>query len=442
MHLHRDVLAIADTFGAHVVGLPARRRVHRHPAAGLHVRARRAGGVPAAGRRVRAAAGAGHPGGAGRRRRAARRHRAVHRAHRVPGDAGGRPAAPAAPGCAGRSRPASTCPRPVWQAFHDATGVRIIDGIGSTEMLHVFISAADDDIRPGATGRAVPGYRAACSTTTASRCPTAPPGRLAVHGPDRLPLPRRRPAAQLRPARLEHHRRHLRPRRRRLLLVPGPQRRHDHLRRLQHRRAPRSRRRCSGIPTSWSAPSSAVPDEERGAGRHRRTSCCAPGADGDAAQVGELQDFVKQRDRAVQVPAHRRVRRRAAAHHHRQAAALRLREPGRRSASRVRRPDGEVRGQELTCGSPSSAAGPAGSTSRRWPRQLDPPHEITVWERNAPDDTFGFGVVFSDETLGGIEHADPVDLRRDAAGVRALGRHRRPLPRHRAPPRAGTGSPR
>src|SRR4029077_20437966 len=34
-------------------------------------------------------------------------------------------------------------------------------------------------------------------------------------------------------------------------------------------------------------------------------------------------------------------------------------------------------------------------------------HEITVWERNAPDDTFGFGVVFSDETLGGIEHADP-----------------------------------
>ncbi|SCL36484.1 anthraniloyl-CoA monooxygenase [Micromonospora rhizosphaerae] len=39
-------------------------------------------------------------------------------------------------------------------------------------------------------------------------------------------------------------------------------------------------------------------------------------------------------------------------------------------------------------------------------KQLGPQHEITVWERNAPDDTFGFGVVFSDETLGGIEHAD------------------------------------
>jgi anthraniloyl-CoA monooxygenase len=35
-------------------------------------------------------------------------------------------------------------------------------------------------------------------------------------------------------------------------------------------------------------------------------------------------------------------------------------------------------------------------------------HEVTVWERNAPDDTFGFGVVFSDETLGGIANADPV----------------------------------
>jgi anthraniloyl-CoA monooxygenase len=41
-------------------------------------------------------------------------------------------------------------------------------------------------------------------------------------------------------------------------------------------------------------------------------------------------------------------------------------------------------------------------------RQLDPANEVTVWERNAADDTFGFGVVFSDETLGGIEGADPV----------------------------------
>ena len=50
--------------------------------------------------------------------------------------------------------------------------------------------------------------------------------------------------------------------------------------------------------------------------------------------------------------------------------------------------------------------GPAGLYFSALAKQLDPRHEITVWERNAPDDTFGFGVVFSDETLGGIEHAD------------------------------------
>jgi anthraniloyl-CoA monooxygenase len=51
--------------------------------------------------------------------------------------------------------------------------------------------------------------------------------------------------------------------------------------------------------------------------------------------------------------------------------------------------------------------GPGGLYFAALARQLDATHEITVWERNAADDTFGFGVVFSDETLGGIEHADP-----------------------------------
>ncbi|MDO5740031.1 MAG: bifunctional salicylyl-CoA 5-hydroxylase/oxidoreductase [Ornithinimicrobium sp.] len=51
--------------------------------------------------------------------------------------------------------------------------------------------------------------------------------------------------------------------------------------------------------------------------------------------------------------------------------------------------------------------GPGGLYFAALTKALDPTHEITVWERNAPDDTFGFGVVFSDETLGGIEHADP-----------------------------------
>ncbi|MGK3938708.1 bifunctional salicylyl-CoA 5-hydroxylase/oxidoreductase [Streptomyces caeruleatus] len=52
--------------------------------------------------------------------------------------------------------------------------------------------------------------------------------------------------------------------------------------------------------------------------------------------------------------------------------------------------------------------GPGGLHAAALLKRLDPAREITVWERNAPDDTFGFGVVLSDETLGGIEHADPV----------------------------------
>ncbi|GHD03469.1 salicylyl-CoA 5-hydroxylase [Streptomyces violarus] len=51
--------------------------------------------------------------------------------------------------------------------------------------------------------------------------------------------------------------------------------------------------------------------------------------------------------------------------------------------------------------------GPGGLYAAALLKRLDPSRDITVWERKAPDDTFGFGVVLSDETLGGIEHADP-----------------------------------
>ena len=52
--------------------------------------------------------------------------------------------------------------------------------------------------------------------------------------------------------------------------------------------------------------------------------------------------------------------------------------------------------------------GPGGLYFAALMKQLDAGHDITVWERNAAEDTFGFGVVFSDETLGGIENADTV----------------------------------
>jgi 2-aminobenzoate-CoA ligase len=79
---------------------------------------------------------------------------------------------------AGEHLPAAT-----WQAVKDATGLRLIDGIGATEMLHIFISAADDDIRPGSTGRAVPGYVATVLDEQGKPLPPGAAGRLAVKGP-------------------------------------------------------------------------------------------------------------------------------------------------------------------------------------------------------------------------------------------------------------------
>ncbi|AKE01132.1 2-aminobenzoate-CoA ligase (plasmid) [Rhodococcus erythropolis] len=74
-------------------------------------------------------------------------------------------------------------PAAIWQDFHDATGIKLIDGIGGTEMLHVFISASDDDIRPGSTGRAVPGFRVEIHDETGAPMPDGTPGQLAVKGP-------------------------------------------------------------------------------------------------------------------------------------------------------------------------------------------------------------------------------------------------------------------
>ena len=76
-----------------------------------------------------------------------------------------------------------TLPQATWEAVHDACGIRIIDGIGSTEMLHIFISAAGDDIRPGSTGRAVPGYVAEVQDADGRPVPDGELGRLAVKGP-------------------------------------------------------------------------------------------------------------------------------------------------------------------------------------------------------------------------------------------------------------------
>src|SRR5260370_30048659 len=76
-----------------------------------------------------------------------------------------------------------TLPLAVFEAFRKATGVRIIDGLGSTEMLHIFVATAGDDIRPGATGKAIPGYQAIVVDDAGNEVPRNTIGRLAVRGP-------------------------------------------------------------------------------------------------------------------------------------------------------------------------------------------------------------------------------------------------------------------
>jgi len=79
---------------------------------------------------------------------------------------------------AGEALPLAT--RELWEK---ETGVRLIDGIGATELLHIFISAAGDDIRAGATGKPIPGYQACVLDAAGHLLPAGQVGRLAVKGP-------------------------------------------------------------------------------------------------------------------------------------------------------------------------------------------------------------------------------------------------------------------
>ena len=76
-----------------------------------------------------------------------------------------------------------TLPKATSDAWHAATGIRLIDGIGATEMMHIFISANGAAIRPGATGKALPGYVAAVLDDRGAPLPPGHSGRLAVRGP-------------------------------------------------------------------------------------------------------------------------------------------------------------------------------------------------------------------------------------------------------------------
>jgi acyl-coenzyme A synthetase/AMP-(fatty) acid ligase len=182
MHFHRDVLAVADTFAEHVLkpapddiftGTPP--LAFTFGLGGLVIFPMRAGAATLLLEKATPAELADHIAAHG-----------VTVCFTAPTAYRAMIAAGKAGQLRGLRRPVSAgehLPAATWQAFYDATGVKIIDGIGSTELLHIFISAADDQIRPGATGKAVPGYRAAILDDAGKPLPDGEPGRLGVKGP-------------------------------------------------------------------------------------------------------------------------------------------------------------------------------------------------------------------------------------------------------------------
>jgi 2-aminobenzoate-CoA ligase len=75
-----------------------------------------------------------------------------------------------------------TLPAATFEAFRKATGLRVIDGIGSTELLHMFVAAAGKAIRPGATGKAIPGYEVRVADDEGQTVPPGELGQIAVRG--------------------------------------------------------------------------------------------------------------------------------------------------------------------------------------------------------------------------------------------------------------------
>ncbi len=82
--------------------------------------------------------------------------------------------------CVSAGEPLPAVTRELWK---NATGIEIIDGIGSTEMFHIFISSDETHAKPGAIGAVVPGYRAAVMDDDGHPVPAGTVGRLAVKGP-------------------------------------------------------------------------------------------------------------------------------------------------------------------------------------------------------------------------------------------------------------------
>ena len=182
VQFHRDMLAPCDTFARHLIGPKPGDVVPDQRADGLHLRPRHHPAVPAALRRGERDHRAGGPPAL---LDAIAKHGVTH--------LGTAPTAYKAmlsqPALDEALKTLRYCisagehlPEATWRAWKDRTGIAITDGIGSTEMMHIFVSAAGDDVRPGSTGKAVPGYEATVLDADGKPLDEGV-GRLAIKGP-------------------------------------------------------------------------------------------------------------------------------------------------------------------------------------------------------------------------------------------------------------------
>ena len=81
---------------------------------------------------------------------------------------------------------AEPLPPEIWRRFHDRTGIEILDGVGSTEMLHIYCSNRAGEVRPGTSGTPVDGYELEIRDPEGNLCPTGEAGEMYVKGPSAL----------------------------------------------------------------------------------------------------------------------------------------------------------------------------------------------------------------------------------------------------------------
>ena len=338
MHFHRDMLATCDSYGRHVLRAQASDRFIGSPPlaftfglGGLVLFPLRIGAVD-------------HPAGKGRAGRSARRPSAKHRAticftaptaYRAMLGKLAEHDISSLRKCvsAGEALPKAT-----FDAWHAATGIKILDGIGATEMLHIFIGSPEDEIRPGATGKPVPGYEARVVDDDGNEVPPDTIGRLAVRGPTGC--------------------RYLADKRQRQYVQNGwnitgdtylmdadgyfwyQARSDDMIVSAGYNIAgPEVESALLAHPAVAECGVVGAPDEERGQ-IVKAYVVLRPGHSGDAATTKIAAGVRQGDDRALQISPRHRIRHRAAAHPDRQAATLRAAPHGERRAPRTSwRPD-------------------------------------------------------------------------------------------------------